>query len=243
MRERKHYSKAPITQALIDIQVGSGSLPDLAALASPPSDIARDYPVILPVFTGNATISLNPGETPTFETKQIGYSRTGSKDYRYALQTRLDGLTVSRIEPYETWERLRDEFLRIWTWYEATIQPAEITRLAVRYSNRLDLPVPFGDFKEYLRTTPEIGHGLPSAVSGFIMQLQIPSPDSSSIIVLNEAIVPPARDGVISVLLDIDVFQTANIPGNFVEQLTLLHDTENAFFEGSITDKTRELIK
>ena len=242
MRERKRYSKAPITQALIDIQVYSGHLPDLAALASPPPEIAADYPGILPVFTGNATISMNPGDATKFEAKQIGYSRSGKTEHKYALQARLDGLTVSRLAPYETWEQLRDEFLRVWEWYAAIVQPDSITRLAVRYSNRLDLPLPFRDFKDYLCTTPEIGGDLPAGLSGFIMQLQIPMPDLTGMVVLNEAIVPPARDGVASIMLDIDVFQTGNLSNNFLKELEALHDKEKTFFEGSITDKTRELI-
>ena len=243
MRERKHYRHAPITQALIDIQVKGNNLIDLAGLASLPPEIRTGYPVILPVFTGNATISMTPGDSPKFEAKQIGYSMTGAEDHRYVIQARLDGLTVSRIAPYETWESLRDEFMRIWRWYEGITKPGSIVRLAVRYTNRLDLPLPFQDFKEYLYTTPEIGIGLPASLSGFVMQLQIPVPNFPGMIVLNEAMVPPARDGAASIVLDIDVFQTENIPYNFIEQLGLLHDQENAFFEGSITDKTRELIK
>ena len=174
---------------------------------------------------------------------QIGYSMTGTADRKYILQVRRDGLTVSRPEPYETWEHLRDEFVRIWGWYETVTKPASIFRLAVCYTNRLDLPLPFQDYREYLNTTPEIGAGLPAGLSGFIMQLQIPDPDLPGMIVLNEAMVPPAREGVVSILVDIDVFQTEKLSDPFLEQLELLHKKENAFFGGSITDKTRELIR
>ena len=243
MKERKRYSRAPITQALVDIQVKGGHLIDLASLASLDPELKADYPGILPVFIGNTTISMALGDTPRFEAKQIGYSMTGAADHKYILQARLDGLTVSRVEPYETWEHLRDEFMRIWRWYEAIVRPSSILRLAVRYSNRLDLPLPFGDFKEYLRTTPEIGGGLPSSLSGFIMQLQIPMPDLPGMIVFNEAMVPPAKQNIVSVVLDIDVFQVNNINIDFRDQLEVLHEKENDFFEGCITDKTRELIQ
>lgn len=243
MPERKHYNKAPIIQALIDVQVKSSHLVDLATLVSPPQEITADYPVVQPVFTGSATIAMNPGTAPTFDARQVGYSRTGQGDHKYAVQARLDGLTVSRFAPYETWEHLRDEFFRIWNWYKEIVEPAEIVRLAVRYSNRLDLPLPVHDFKHYLCTTPEIGEGLPGTLSGFVMQLQIPSPNMSRMIILNEAMVPPVGAGIASILLDINVYQTENIDYHFQQQLEELHDEENDFFEGSITDKTRELIK
>ena len=243
MHERTHYSKAPITQALIDIQVKSDQLIDLARLASPPQEIRDDYPAVLSVFTGSATILISPGDSPKVEMTQIGYSMTGTADHKYILQVRRDGLTVSRREPYETWENLRDEFARIWGWYETVAKPVSIFRLAVRYSNRLDLPLPFRDFGEYLNTTPQIGPGLPAGLSGFIMQLQIPDPDLPGMVVLNEAMVPPIKEGVVSILVDIDVFQTDRLSNPFMAQLDLLHKKENEFFEGSITDKTRELIR
>ncbi len=44
MLERKHYNNAPIIQALIDVQVKSPRLVDLATLVSPPKEITTDYP-------------------------------------------------------------------------------------------------------------------------------------------------------------------------------------------------------
>ncbi len=243
MSQRTHYSRAPILQALIDIQVKSDPWIDLATFSSLPSAMKDDYPTSTPVFTSSAEIQLIPGGTPKFDVKQIGYSYSGRADYKYVFQVRQEGLTVSRLVPYETWEKLRDEFLRIWSWYKGVVKPKDIMRLAVRYTNRFDLPLPFQDFREYLSTTPEIGNGLPAELSGFVMQLQIPQADIPGMIIFNEALVPPAREGVVSVLVDIDVFQTENIPYNFSERLELLHNCENGFFEGSITDKARELIR
>ncbi len=243
MSARIHYSRAPITQALIDIQVKSDHWVDLAVLACPPPDIKADYPTGAPVFTGNATIPLVPGGTPKFEVIQVGYSYNGRPDHKYIFQTRQEGLTVSRLAPYETWENFLDEFRRVWSWYKDVVKSKDIVRLAVRYTNRFDLPLSFQDFREYLSTTPEIGTGLPAGVSGFAMQLQIPQADLPGMIVFNEALVPPAGEGVVSVLVDIDVFQTEKIPNNFWERLERLHDLENKFFEGSITDKARELIR
>ena len=243
MPQRTHYSRAPIIQALIDVQVKNDTWIDWAAFNSPSAEIKADYPTVTPVLTGNIMIQVAPGGAAKPEFRQIGYSHGGRAEHRYVFQTRQEGLTVSRLTPYETWEKLRDEFLRLWRWYEAIVKPKEIMRLAVRYTNRFDLPLPFRDFKDYLSTAPEIGGGLPAGLSGFAMQLQIPQADLPGMIICNEALVPPTGEGVASVLVDIDVFQTGNIPYNFSERLELLHDTENRFFEGSITDKARELIR
>ena len=240
---RTHYERAPIIQALIDVQVGGGPPLDLALLAALPPEIGANFAVPAPIYVSNATIPLSSTGSPAFETFHVGHAFSGRENHKYALQARRDGLTVSRLAPYETWEKMRDEFLRVWDWYEGVVRPTNILRLGIRYTNRFDLPLPCGDFREFLLTTPEIGRSLPSALSGFAMQLQIPQAEIPGLIIVNEALVPPAREGVSSVILDIDVIQTADIPYNYVSRLEVLHEQENRFFEGSITEKARGLIR
>ena len=243
MDERKRYGRAPISQALIDVQVAVGKPLDMARLAALPPEIAVNFQQLTPLFIGNAFLDMQTGQPPRFDAHQVGYAMQGRENHRFGLQTRGDGLTVSRMEPYEKWENLRDEFNRIWDWYKGVVEPNGITRLAVRYVNIIDLPLPFGDFREYLRTTPEVGSGLPAGLSGFAMQLQIPQLDLPGMIIFNEALVSPRKPNVASVIVDIDVFQTQGIPMAFGDRLEVLHNIENGFFEGSITDKFRELIK
>lgn len=78
------------------------------------------------------------------------------------------------------------------------------------------------------------------------MQLQIPQEDLEGMLLLNEAIIPPPGDNIVSVLLDIDLFCTVNFPGNENTHWNLLEKLrirKNEVFEACITDKTRELVK
>ena len=64
-------------------------------------------------------------------------------------------------------------------------------------------------------------------------------------LLLNETVVPPAKPNVVSVVLDIDVFRTKDVPRNDSDRWTffeMLHTRKNDVFEASITDATRELI-
>ncbi|MHC5825617.1 MAG: TIGR04255 family protein, partial [Nostoc sp.] len=128
---------------------------------------------------------------------------------------------------------------------QSLTNPKTILRLAVRYINRLDIPLPIGDLKEYLRTFPEVSANLPQGLSGYFMQLQIPQDNLGAMLVLNETIVSPPAPDVVSVLLDIDIFKERDIPNyeveiwDFVEQL---HNLADEVFEACITERTRELI-
>src|SRR5207253_8822162 len=137
-----------------------------------------------------------------------------SKDQRLILQARLDGFALSRLAPYENWETFRDEARRLWTAYRRYAHPEKIVRLAVRYVNRLDLPLPLRDLKDFLATVPEVSPRLPQGLAGFFMQLNIPQMDSRNTLLLTETMIEPAGPGVISVVLDIDVGRSDDVPGD-----------------------------
>ena len=59
----------------------------------------------------------------------------------------------------------------------------------------------------YLRTVPEVSPDLPQGLAGYFMRLAIPQPDLRSMVLVNEAIIPPAKTNAVSVVLDIDLFQ------------------------------------
>ena len=50
-----------------------------------------------------------------------------------------------------------------------------VVRMAVRYINRLDLPGPGVDLKEYLKTWPEASADLAQPLASFLMQLDDPA--------------------------------------------------------------------
>ena len=138
------------------------------------------------------------------------------------------------------------EARRLWDLYRSFARPEKITRLAVRYINRLDLPTPFDDFSKYLNTIPQLGPGMPQGLSNFFMQLQIPYEKLNALLVLNQTMTAPAREGVISIILDLDLFKTHDVPQDergiweILEQMRL---AKNEAFEASITDEMRERFK
>ena len=78
----------------------------------------------------------------------------------------MDGFTFSRLKPYETWENLRDEAYRLWQKYREITSP-EIIRVALRYINKLEFPLPIKNFSDYLTAAPIVPAELPQGVSSF----------------------------------------------------------------------------
>lgn len=248
MMPQKHYTKAPITEALIDLRVTMPPETNLSMLRELHRDIEKAYPTTEEMFAVQGQLEFGSTITTTTRQTPVGY-RFLSGDQQQILQARLDGFTFSRLAPYETWNALRDEAFRLWQVYKSATKLNTISRVAVRYVNRLDLPCKPGqvlDFKDYLCTVPEVAPKLPQGLSGYFMQLQIPLDELPSMLVLNQALVPPETLEVVSVLLDIDIFCTVNFSGTSDECWNLLEKLriqKNNVFNACITDKTREIIQ
>lgn len=240
-----HYSKAPIIEAVIDFQV---KLP--AGVTLP--DLKKIYKLLKPIYPTKkdsvvfqSSVSMGAKVAASASQSQIGFALTSS-DERQILQTRLNGFTFSRLPQYDKWESFRSDALSAWTVYCKFARPLEINRIATRYINRIDIPLPIGDFKDYLRTGPEISPDLSQALNGFYFEVHIPQDDIKSNLVIREAIIPSSKEDVVSVMLDIDVFSSVHIVDDMSsawKMLDILRDRKNIAFEACITDKVRELIK
>jgi uncharacterized protein (TIGR04255 family) len=248
MTTHRHYTKASITEALIDLRVELPSELALAALREIQRSIESDYPIVEDLMVAQGSFQAGSNVTATASQSRVGY-RCLSSDEKRILQARVDGFTFSQLAPYDTWETLRNEAQKLWQVYSSVTQPKTIQRVAVRYINRLDLPIDASgslDFKDYLRTVPEISPHLPQGLSDYFMQLQIPQPDLQASLILNEAIFPPVTQNIVSVLLDIDLFSTVEFFADHEAAWGLLekfHDRKNEIFEACITDRTRELLQ
>jgi len=244
MQASKDYSHAPITEAVIDIQVKLPPEVKLDNLAQVYSSIQAEYPQCEGVLLFQGEIVAGASVGATASQSPIGY-RASRNDQKQILQLRLDAFAFSRLAPYDCWENFRDEAKRLWNIYQSLTNPEALVRLALRYINRLDIPLPIGDLKEYLRTFPEVSADLPQELSGYFMQLQIPQENLGTMLVINQAIVPPPTPDFVSIILDLDLFREGDIPSNEIELwhiLEQMHEQKNIAFESCITERTRELI-
>ena len=124
--------------------------------------------------------------------------------------------------------------------------PVQITRVALRYINRIEIPLPFRDFKDYILTTPEIAPGLPQGLARFFMQLAIPIAEIPAVAIITETMEPVTETKRLPFILDIDVFREAafDVEGKEAwEMLEKLHDIKNDVFFNSITPKAKELFR
>ena len=238
-----HYPNPPITEAVIDIQVRARvSVEALEGANAGESN----YPKAdkLNETTGSMRFAPDTGPVATASSQPLG-NMYRSVDELHIYQARLNGFTLSRLARYPGWVVFSSEARRLWEKYKAVADAIEITRVALRYVNRIDMPLPLSSFSDYLRTSPELSPDLPQGLSGYFMQLGLPLPDDDCDAIINETIIESTKPGVVSVVLDIDVFRTREVPQTDTSlwaMLEVLRHAKNRVFEACITDRARELF-
>ncbi len=248
MQIQRHYSKAPITEAIIDLRVALPEGFSVDKLKNIHSYISDNFPTIEPFYKGVGALSYQPGASFKVDTseQQIGFWFR-SEDNLETFQATLEGFSFNRLAPYESWEEFSSDAKNLWEIYKEICRPIHVTRAAVRYINQINIPAnELIELKDYLSTVPEVSPRLPQkALQTFFMQLQIPQQDLDCMLIINEAIAPPTSPEIVTVILDLDLFRQQVWDSNdedvwrFLEKL---RHRKNEVFEASITDRTKELI-
>ena len=152
------FPKAPIVEALLDIRVCLNEDVEFKDLERIHEKIKEKYPEKKEqrFFSGSIQFKENeiPSAIPTSSGVKGFFFYSPEKDK--VVQSRIDGFTFNKLKPYEHWEAFRDEAKRLWKIYCECTPPQQILRVALRYINRIEVPMPLGDFNEYLLTSPQV---------------------------------------------------------------------------------------
>jgi len=248
MREYPKFKNAPITEALLDIRVELPPSADLLTLDKMYDTIKDLYPNRQVREISQFQIQQN--EEGSQETKHSiahdGYFFT-SETKDKVVQARLDGYSFSKLKPYKDWKTFRDEAYELWDVYKSIANPLKVTRLALRYINRIVIPQASVDFNEYFLTTPEISQKLSQSLSEFYMRLVMPQDDMKSVAILTQTLgrdIPNQNE--VPIIFDVDVFQQVDLPpdsNEIGEVFEHIHNVKNQIFFDSLKPKTEELFQ
>lgn len=252
--DRPHYSRAPIIEATISLGIVPPAILSTEHLTKIRELVQDQYPSMREehLYTGEVSIS-EPGQPPEHDDvhEHLGYV-FHSEDGQRSFRANLEGFDFSVKKPYDRWEVFRDEARHLWTMFKDVSGAEEVARVAVRYINRIDIPVsPSVDLEKYLSIYPELPDAWPSGTSihNFFMQVQSWQEELDCNLIVNQAPAHSPEAGMTSIRLDFDLFREAyEAPWkieneediwNFLEKL---HERNNEIFQASITDATKELI-
>lgn len=241
----KRYKSAPIKEAVIEIRIQPPV--ESAALMKLAKSLEADFPKQAPMNFVEMGIAQQEGQPlqNTISQSLVGVRLSKADDSR-VLQIRHEGFAYSHMAPYTDWATFRGEAQTLWNRYRELCREVKLTRCALRYINRIDIPQAAIEDSEYFALYPNIPEKLPQKdVVGMIMNLTMPQRDLDCMATIQQAFLEPLRPEQLSFILDIDIFRLQIEEWNdesawaFLEKL---RDRKNEIFEACITDRTRELI-
>lgn len=249
MARQRHLPHAPITEALIDLQVKARDGLTFAELKGAIENVEFGYYVKNPISEGTFALRLPPdGQLPqTTGTAAAVGLRLHSPDEKYVAQFRLAGFTLSRLPPYEEWGNLVEEARRLWTIYVERLAPTRVTRVATRYINNLQLPLKTGEsFQTYIQKLVDVPEETPQAVEAFFQRFRLVDSATGARVILTLALEGMPATGAAPVILDVDAFTGADL--NPIDRelwpiLEGLRELKNRCFFGTITERAAELYK
>ncbi len=243
------YPTPPILEAVIGITFAQTL--DGKALAKADERIGKHYPAHEDVHQTNFNVSLNIGEdrkmiaAPTEGTTVHGHKRTNPNlDELTILMP--NSITVSQLAPYPGWDTFMARFKRDFHGYMGRQKTRQLSRVGVRYINRIDIPVSgeIIEHEQYLNFHPRVPDTL-GPIVGYGMQVSFDIEKIDGQVTLRTTPVASPTLGHASFMLDIDVYTTSNLPMNeaaLYELLGHMRVAKNRVFEECITQRARQEI-
>ncbi|MEH2458591.1 TIGR04255 family protein [Nostoc sp.] len=246
---RRDYLNPPIEEAVCEFRFAPSTEWNLTVPGLVYEKIRDSYPgeprqqnlIAAEILAGK--MPTNPEVTAKMSFTKLLFS---SVDTKRLVGVGPDLLSVHSLRPYEGWGDFKKRIDQALKAYLEVSKPVGVTRIALRYINRIVIPsVESVEIYDYFTAYPQIPDGIPSHMSGFLTRTESIYDDIpvKLVIILADTEAPK---GQIVFMLDLDVSQDWTEKSLSLEEavssLHELKEREGRVFETLITDRTRELF-
>jgi len=242
------YKQPPITEAVIEFRFAAPV--EASDIAKVSADFASLYPLQHPAvdFRVHVNLTSGPQSQDTVQRIETHGSRLSTEDQAQIFLIWPTNFVFSQLSPYPGWNVFFERFQRDWTIWKKALGYRKITRIGMRYINRIDIPVTEGpviQHEDYLNIYPHLPTEFPP-LTGYSVATQFPIPDIRCVITINSLSVPSPLLGHAAFTVDVDIAREDDPPQNDVSLYALLNQIrvkKNEIFEACIKPRARELFK
>jgi len=248
MEKYLYLKNAPIHEAIIDIRVGLPPEFDSKVFLKEKNEMEKmGYPKTEQCWELTAGITFNQEKSSlSHDRVPKGYWFT-TENRTSIVQFRKDGFTFNKLKPYTSWGEIEKAAKAAWEVYKKLIGAPQIIRVAVRYINHIELPLPLRNISNYFLITPEVSGRGNRPIKGFMQRTAIDEVEIDGESVVTFASQQGSAEGLIKILLDIDVYK--NIADMTLDEpeiwktLNNCRNIKNRIFFNSVTTATLEKYK
>lgn len=238
------YARAPITEAVIELRFAKPFEKSVVEKAG--RRLREEY-----VYLDNEQV-VQLKVAIAAQKSEVASSWAGvklsSSDRADSIFFRQTSFVCSRLAPYTGWDDFFGRTVRGWQVWRKAAGPTLLSRIGVRYVNRIDIPLNeqrLVRIEDYLNVVAKSPDDLGQALTSYTMQVVRPLGVEDCVLALNSGTVEPALIGFVSLALDLDVFREVDLPQRDEDLWDLLNRIrvhKNRIFESCITDQTRALF-
>lgn len=244
----RHLKRAPIKEAIVDFRVKRRPEFKVEDFLRLKNTLAAEFPVVEERFLFEGELNIGPSlPVPQFTSaKELDGYWFKSLDGLNIAQFRRDGFTFSRLEPYTSWEEVFPRAWRLWLLYIETGAAEFVTRVALRYINKLVIPTTTSNLAVYLTALPPAPEGFSGDIASFLTRLVLNTRDDNVTANITQALEKGDDPKNITVILDIDVYKLTEfeIEDSAIRSVfDSLHDLKNNIFFSSITEEAARLCQ
>jgi len=248
MAEPLELARPPITEALVDFRIIADPGIDSGRLQPLRDALTSRFPKSEEKNEFHSEFRVEGGKLLPPVARDLGFRGWWlvSEDGTRIAQFRTDGFTFNNVGlgHYMGGENLLDEALSLWSLYAAIARPAAVTRIALRYLNRLDLPLRPGDeFNKYLVSPPELPAGAPQSISSFVSRVVAHDETGATVVVTQKLDAPGSP---VPVIIDVDAFFALELEPEADKLrafLEILRGLKNQCFFALLTDEAVKLYR
>ena len=240
MATPRHLGSAPIVEAALEFQVNLPASTDVAATLATHSQISDRYPDAELATEESLLVQMGPNSPISAKppiSKPFGHRFKSSDGTRLVLFG-LQRFSFHWLKPYGSWEALRDEARRLWSIYCDALKPTAITRIGVRNTNHVSIPLQ-AQLEKYLVPGPMVPPDLPQSIRSFLYRVEIVDEAHERLGIISQAFRGLTQEGELSILLDVDAIRVGAFRPNDNSPWVIadgLRDFKNDLFYNSVTD-------
>jgi uncharacterized protein (TIGR04255 family) len=239
--EPHHFSKSPIIEAVINVQVSSLPESGLESLRKIAPKVQTDYPFHHDLMHMEFKGEVNP-QGPKASAKQLPIGmQFQNADNKQIFQVRLNGFSFHRLAPYGEWQSFRGEASRLWSLYRSAVGPVRIETYSIRYINKIEVPIG-QPIERYLRAYAVIPEELPQVMNNYVIRLELQI--NGGIWIMHQALLPPEIPGKGFVLLDNELrYYGLGLADQEVwDRIDNARHEKNRIFLGCITEELKRIL-
>lgn len=243
------YDRPPITEAVIEFRVRDRYTAD--AMQQLVAKLRKPYPNATEQSNVEVAIEATGGAPIVRPQIEANGYKLSSEDQADIVLLGNASLATARLAPYPGWEAFTERAQKNWKIWRKSKKTNPVNRIGLRYINRVDIPHEEGKkirLGDYMRVTPNFPKdgAILSDLSNYVVQVNTGTRDKNWDVTLTSTPVnpPPLLDHA-SLLLDIDIFRTREMPtanDHIWEEVERIHALKNEIFEMCITDQSRRLF-